>query len=199
MVIEADFVVSARSPATSPTPPLGPRLPAARRAPPTRPTPRATTSSRSRRPPRTQSNASALQGAGDVAMLFHATPQAKAFMKYLASPEPAEIWAHLGGFASPNKLVPLSSYPDPVTQADASELAARHRLRVQPRRPADRLGARPVGRHAQLREEPELVEHHLHRGDHAEAGHRCDGRLRRPVRTTSRNGLGTVLVIVYRA
>jgi len=68
-------------------------------------------------------NASALQGAGDVAMLFHASPQAKAFMKYIASPEPAEIWAHLGGFASPNKLVPLSSYPDPVTQADASELA----------------------------------------------------------------------------
>jgi len=68
-------------------------------------------------------NASALQGAGDVAMLFHATPQAKAFMKYIASPEPAEIWAHLGGYASPNKLVPLSSYPDPVTQADASELA----------------------------------------------------------------------------
>ena len=56
-------------------------------------------------------------------MMFHSTPQAKAFMKYIASPEPAEIWAHLGGFASPNKLVPLSSYPDPVTQADASELA----------------------------------------------------------------------------
>jgi alpha-glucoside transport system substrate-binding protein len=68
-------------------------------------------------------NSSALQGAGDVAMLFHASPQAKAFMKYIASPEPAEIWAHLGGYASPNKLVPLSSYPDPVTQADASELA----------------------------------------------------------------------------
>jgi spermidine/putrescine-binding protein len=67
-------------------------------------------------------NASALQGAGDVAMLLHATPQAKAFMKYIASPEPAEIWAHLGGYASPNKLVPLSSYPDPVTKADASEL-----------------------------------------------------------------------------
>jgi len=67
-------------------------------------------------------NNSALQGSGDVAMLVNPTPQAKAFIKYLASPEPAEIWAHLGGFASPNKEVPLSSYPDPVTQADASEL-----------------------------------------------------------------------------
>ena len=35
----------------------------------------------------------------------------------------ARYSAHLGGYASPNKLVPLSSYPDPVTQADASELA----------------------------------------------------------------------------
>lgn len=68
-------------------------------------------------------NSSALQGSGDVAMLIKATPQAKAFMKYIASAEPAEIWAHLGGFASPNKTVPLSSYPDPVTKADASELA----------------------------------------------------------------------------
>ena len=28
----------------------------------------------------------------------------------------------LGGFTSPNKTVALSSYPDPVTRADASEL-----------------------------------------------------------------------------
>ena len=70
-----------------------------------------------------QANANALQGSGDVAVLLRLTPQAKAFIKYLASPEPAEIWSHLGGFASPNKDVPLSSYPDAVTQADASELA----------------------------------------------------------------------------
>ncbi|HUB70686.1 MAG TPA: ABC transporter substrate-binding protein [Acidimicrobiales bacterium] len=69
-----------------------------------------------------KANQNALQGSGDVAMLFHGTPQAKAFMKYIASPEPAEIWAHLGGYASPNKDVPLSSYPDPVTQADAQEI-----------------------------------------------------------------------------
>jgi alpha-glucoside transport system substrate-binding protein len=69
-----------------------------------------------------QANAAALQGAGDVAMLIRPTRQAKAFIKYLASPEPGEIWAHLGGFASPNKKVPASSYPDPVTKTDASEL-----------------------------------------------------------------------------
>ena len=69
-----------------------------------------------------QKNSSAIQGSGDVAMLLKSTAAAKALIKYLGSAEAGEIWAHLGGFASPNKLVPLSSYPDPVTQADASEL-----------------------------------------------------------------------------
>jgi ABC-type glycerol-3-phosphate transport system substrate-binding protein len=64
-------------------------------------------------------NASAVQGAGDVAMMLNKTPQAEALIKYLAGPEGAEIWAHAGGFASPNSQVPLSSYPDPVSQADA--------------------------------------------------------------------------------
>jgi len=70
-----------------------------------------------------QANNSAIQVAGDVAMLIHPTPAAKAFMKYLASPIPAEIWARAGGFASPNKAVPLSTYPDAVTRADAANLA----------------------------------------------------------------------------
>ena len=55
-------------------------------------------------------------------MLLKSTPQGKALIKYLGSPEAADIWAHIGGFTSPNKKVPLSSYPDPVTRADASEL-----------------------------------------------------------------------------
>jgi hypothetical protein len=67
-------------------------------------------------------NASAVQGAGDVAMMLNKTPQAEALIKYLAGPEGAEIWAHAGGFASPNSQVPLSSYPDPVSQADAKGL-----------------------------------------------------------------------------
>ena len=66
--------------------------------------------------------ASALQGAGDVATLLQSTPQSRAFIKYIASPQGGAIWAHLGGFTSPNKGVPLSSYPDPVTRADAKEL-----------------------------------------------------------------------------
>jgi alpha-glucoside transport system substrate-binding protein len=67
-------------------------------------------------------NNNAIQGAGDVAMLLHSTPQAIALIKYLAGPEPGTIWAHLGGFASPNSQVPQSAYPDPVSQADAKAL-----------------------------------------------------------------------------
>jgi alpha-glucoside transport system substrate-binding protein len=67
-------------------------------------------------------NNSAIQVSGDVAMLLKSSKASKALVKYLGSPEAGEIWAHLGGFASPNKLVPLTSYPDPVTRADASEL-----------------------------------------------------------------------------
>ncbi len=34
----------------------------------------------------------------------------------------ASIWANLGGFASPNKQVTASAYPDPVSKADAQAL-----------------------------------------------------------------------------
>ena len=67
-------------------------------------------------------NNSAIQGAGDVALLLKSTPQATALIKYLADPSSGAIWAHLGGFASPNKAVPLTAYPDPVAKADAQAL-----------------------------------------------------------------------------
>ena len=67
-------------------------------------------------------NQGAVQGAGDVAMLMSKTPQAEALIKYLAGPEGATIWAHAGGFTSPNNQVPSSAYPDPVSQADAKAL-----------------------------------------------------------------------------
>ena len=67
-------------------------------------------------------NQGAVQGAGDVAIMLNDTPQSEALIKYLAGPQGASIWAHLGGFASPNNKVPSSSYPDSVTQADAKAL-----------------------------------------------------------------------------
>jgi len=65
-----------------------------------------------------------IQGSGDVAMLLKSTPQSKALIKYLASPSAGDIWANLGGYVSPNKKVPLSSYPDPVSKADAQALTS---------------------------------------------------------------------------
>ena len=67
-------------------------------------------------------NNSAIQGAGDVAMMLKSSPQAIALIKYLAGPEGGTIWAHLGGFATPNNQVKPSTYPDPVSQADATAL-----------------------------------------------------------------------------
>jgi hypothetical protein len=65
-----------------------------------------------------------VQGSGDVAMLLKSTPQSRALIKYLASPSAGDIWANIGGFVSPNKKVPLRSYPDPVSKADAQALTS---------------------------------------------------------------------------
>ena len=37
-------------------------------------------------------------------------------MNYLATPEPHEIWASLGGFISPHQQASMSAYSDLVTQ-----------------------------------------------------------------------------------
>jgi len=65
-----------------------------------------------------------IQGSGDVAMLLKSSRQSNALIKYLASPSAANIWANLGGFVSPNKKVPLNSYPDTVARADAKALTS---------------------------------------------------------------------------
>jgi len=56
---------------------------------------------------------------GDVAVMLKDTPQSEALLKYLASPAAGSIWAHLGGFTSPNKQVSLSVYPDDISRAAA--------------------------------------------------------------------------------
>lgn len=68
-------------------------------------------------------NAKAVETGGDLIITFHDTPAVEAFMKYLASPQAAEIWAKLGGFGSGNKNVPASVYPDPITKATEAPLA----------------------------------------------------------------------------
>jgi ABC-type glycerol-3-phosphate transport system substrate-binding protein len=62
-------------------------------------------------------------GGGDAVVMLKDTPQAKELVKFLATPEAAEIWAKLGGFSSPNKKVNPSVYPDDVTRKNATALA----------------------------------------------------------------------------
>ena len=63
-------------------------------------------------------------GAGDVVVMLNDTPEARAFMEFLATPEAAETWAGAGGFISPNRGVDLSVYPDELTRIQAETLAS---------------------------------------------------------------------------
>lgn len=62
-------------------------------------------------------------GGGDMAVLFKDTPAGQALIEYLATPEAAEIWAKRGGFASANKNLDPSVYPDAITKQTAGALA----------------------------------------------------------------------------
>jgi alpha-glucoside transport system substrate-binding protein len=67
-------------------------------------------------------NASAVEIAGDMMVAFRDTPAIEAFVKYLATPQAAEIWARQGGFGTGNRKVPASIYPDPITRAAEAPL-----------------------------------------------------------------------------
>ena len=67
-------------------------------------------------------DASAVETGGDLIVAFHDTPAIEAFVKYLATPQAAEIWAKLGGFGTGNKNVPASVYPDAITRTTEAPL-----------------------------------------------------------------------------
>jgi ABC-type glycerol-3-phosphate transport system substrate-binding protein len=62
-------------------------------------------------------------GGGDSLIMFKDSPAAEAFVKFMASPEAGTVWVKNGGVSSPNKNVPASAYPDPITRATATKLA----------------------------------------------------------------------------
>jgi alpha-glucoside transport system substrate-binding protein len=64
----------------------------------------------------------AVMGGGDLAALLKDSEGGKALIKFLATPEAAEVWAGLGGYISPNKNVDISAYTDPVDQRVAQAL-----------------------------------------------------------------------------
>jgi alpha-glucoside transport system substrate-binding protein len=68
-------------------------------------------------------NASAIETSGDEIITFRDTPAIRAFVKYLATPKAAAIWARLGGFGTGNLKVPASAYPDAITRKTETPLA----------------------------------------------------------------------------
>jgi alpha-glucoside transport system substrate-binding protein len=61
----------------------------------------------------------AITGGGDLLGMFHDTPQAKALMQYLITPEAQTIWPKLGGAISGSKSVPVDTYPDDIAKKSA--------------------------------------------------------------------------------
>ncbi|MGH2451281.1 MAG: ABC transporter substrate-binding protein [Candidatus Limnocylindria bacterium] len=64
----------------------------------------------------------ALEVAGDLFGMFNDTPQARALIKYLTTPEAQQIWVERGGALSPNREVDLSAYPDEISREIAELL-----------------------------------------------------------------------------
>jgi alpha-glucoside transport system substrate-binding protein len=63
-------------------------------------------------------------GAADAWSMFHDTPQARALINYLLTPEAQDIWVKRGGKIAVNNKVPVSEYPDAVAQKIAKDLVS---------------------------------------------------------------------------
>jgi alpha-glucoside transport system substrate-binding protein len=59
-------------------------------------------------------------GAGDAFSMLKDTPQARALIKYLTTPEAQAIWVKRGGKLSPNKSFDPANYPDDITRQVAT-------------------------------------------------------------------------------
>lgn len=66
----------------------------------------------------------AVEAGGDLFGMFKDTPQARALMKYLTTPEAQTIWVKRGGALSPNRRVSLDEYPDPLSRRAAEILTS---------------------------------------------------------------------------
>ena len=66
----------------------------------------------------------AVEAAGDLFGMFKDTPQARALVKYLTTPEAQAIWVKRGGALSPNRKVSLDDYPDVLSRRAAEILTS---------------------------------------------------------------------------
>lgn len=64
----------------------------------------------------------AVVAGGDAAVLMRRSAAGEAFIRYLASPQAAAIWAAAGGFVSPNINLGLSAYPDEISRSIAASV-----------------------------------------------------------------------------
>jgi len=60
---------------------------------------------------------------GDTIVAFRDTPAIQAFVKFLATPGAAAVWAKKGGFATGNTKMAVSVYPDATTRLTAGAIA----------------------------------------------------------------------------
>jgi ABC-type glycerol-3-phosphate transport system substrate-binding protein len=65
----------------------------------------------------------AVEIGGDTIVAFKDNPAIEAFVKFLASPQAAAAWAKHGGFATGNRHMSASVYPDAITRATAGAVA----------------------------------------------------------------------------
>ena len=73
--------------------------------------------------PSINGSGSAVEIGGDTIVTFRDTPAIRAFVKFLATPQAASAWAKFGGFATGNKKLSPSVYPDAITRKTASAIS----------------------------------------------------------------------------
>lgn len=66
--------------------------------------------------------ATAVETGGDLIITFKDNPAIEAFVKYLATPQAATIWARLGGFGTGVRNMSAGVYPDSITRATEAPL-----------------------------------------------------------------------------
>lgn len=66
----------------------------------------------------------AVEAAGDLFGMFRDTPQARALIKYLTTPEAQAVWVKRGGALSANRQVSLDDYPDVLSRRAAEILTS---------------------------------------------------------------------------
>jgi alpha-glucoside transport system substrate-binding protein len=62
--------------------------------------------------------------AGDLFSMFKDTPQSRALINYLTSPQAQSIWVKRGGALSPDKAVGVDQYPDAISKQLAQSLTS---------------------------------------------------------------------------